>query len=417
MASIPRLGALDSSVALLADPYGFIGARCRELGCDAFETRVLLRPTICMRGEAAARVFYDPELFERAGAAPEPLRATLFGKGTVQSLDGAAHQRRKALFLELTGPEAVGALLARTEHEWRLAVPVDPGIGPLSLYDLARRVLCRAVCDWAGVPLPAGEAALRTRQLSLLFDGAAGGPVRHLRSRVARIRAEAWLGGLVQEIREGRRELPAASAAYAVAMHRDADGERLPPRVAAAELLNLLRPTVAVAVFIVFAAHALHTHTGWRTRLRANDDARERDAFVQEVRRYYPFFPSVIARVRRDFEWNGLQFPRGRRVILDLFGTNHDPRCWESPRRFRPERFLEREPGRFDFIPQGGGEAEQGHRCPGEGIAGALTGQAVALLLSRLEATVAPQDLTIDMKRLPALPHDRFMVKRLRWCV
>ena len=32
----------------------------------------------------------------------------------------------------------------------------------------------------------------------------------------------------------------------------------LDPRIAAVELLNILRPTVAVSVFITFTAHALH---------------------------------------------------------------------------------------------------------------------------------------------------------------
>lgn len=56
------------------------------------------------------------------------------------------------------------------------------------------------------------------------------------------------------------------------------------------ELINLLRPTVEVAWFVMFAALALHQYPECRDKLDAGqDDYLER--FVQEVRRFYPFFP------------------------------------------------------------------------------------------------------------------------------
>ena len=412
---LPRLRSFDCSLALLADPYRFIGERCRELDSDVFEARLMLQPTIFLHGAEAAELFYDAERFQRSGAAPEPLRATLFGKGTVQSLDGAMHRQRKALFVAATTPASIDALVAETRRAWQRVVPKSPGIGPVSLYALAREALTRAACAWAGVPLAENEVALRTRQLSLLFDGAAGGPVQHLRSRLARRRAEEWLARLIESARSAGAALAAGGIAQQVADHRDADGQPMAPRIAAAELLNLRRPTVAISVFIVFAAHALHAHSAWRARLRTSRDRIELDAFVQEVRRFYPFFPAVVARTRREFEWRGHRFPAGRRTLLDLFGTNHDARCWEAPAKFRPERFLDEQPGPFSFVPQGGSTVKGNHRCPGEGITRALTAQAVELLLDRLETTVAAQDFRVDHARLPALPREQFMLRRVRW--
>lgn len=89
--AIPRLAKWDSSLDLLADPYRFIGRNCAALDSDVFETRLQLQPTICMTGAQAAELFHDPMRFQRQGAAPEPLRATLFGKGAVQGLDGEGH--------------------------------------------------------------------------------------------------------------------------------------------------------------------------------------------------------------------------------------------------------------------------------------------------------------------------------------
>ena len=74
--------------------------------------------------------------------------------------------------------------------------------------------------------------------------------------------------------------------------------------------------------------------------------------------------------------------------MLDLYGTDHDPRCWEEPALFHPERFQGCVEDPFDFIPQGGGEYERGHRCPGEGITIAPLRVALEFLTRRLEYEV-----------------------------
>jgi fatty-acid peroxygenase len=100
----------DSSLALLRDPYRFIARRAGKLGEDVFETRVLLRRTICLVGREAGRLFYDDARLQRVGAAPGVLQKTLFGAGGVQGLDGDRHRHRKAMFLDVVDPEAVQAL-------------------------------------------------------------------------------------------------------------------------------------------------------------------------------------------------------------------------------------------------------------------------------------------------------------------
>ena len=58
-----------------------------------------------------------------------------------------------------------------------------------------------------------------------------------------------------------------------MALFRDPDGRLLPRRVAAVELVNVLRPTVAVAVYVAFVTHAPTVHPQWRERLHGGDDA------------------------------------------------------------------------------------------------------------------------------------------------
>jgi fatty-acid peroxygenase len=407
---MPRDGSLDATFALLADPYRFIAKRARRLRSDAFQTRIGLRPAICLTGAAGAALFYDTGRFTRRGAAPEPLRATLFGKGAVQSLDGQEHLARKAMHLSLMSGARLRELVDTFTAELAAASGAWAARPRVVLYDALHPVLARSVCRWAGVPLPHADVPRRTRQLVALFDHAAG--PRHLQARRSREAAEAWLAALVEDVQSGRLEADPAGALHAVATFRRPDGAPLSPRIAAVELLNVLRPTVAVAVYVVFAAHALHVHPQARQRLRTGD-ADYLHAFVQEVRRFYPFFPAVVARVRDDFEWRGMRFPRGTRTMLDLYGTNHDPRTWAAPEIFRPERFLNRADDPYDFVPQGGGDHRTGHRCPGEWITIALLEAATELLARRLDYAVPRQELRIDFARLPALPRSGFVISRV----
>lgn len=424
---IPRDPLPDSTLALALDPYRFISRRCRRFGTDLFETRLLLQKTICMTGRNAAELLYDQRHFLRHGAPPARLQKTLFGTGGVQSLDGQAHRHRKRMFMSIVEPQRVTRLGELADEQWRACAhrwtqsPAAASPQPITLFDEARQVLCRAVCDWAGIPLPPQDVARRTRQLTALFQNVGSIGPMYWYGRGERIHLNRWASELIDSVRAGTLRPPSESALHVIANHRDLNDRPLDTHVAAVELLNVIRPTVAVAVFITFAAHALHEHADFRREIAADDDRDGLDArlesFAQEVRRFYPFFPAVVALVRDDFEWNGYRFARGRRAMLDLYGTNHDPRIWTSPERFDPDRFRDRrQPGPYDFIPQGGGDAREQHRCPGEGITVELMKRAARFLLREIDYAVpAEQNLRIDFRRLPALPHSGFVISNVRF--
>jgi fatty-acid peroxygenase len=406
---MPRESAFDSTLALLRHPYDFIAERARRHGSDVFETRLLLRRAICMTGRDAAELICDPERFVRHDATPDRINKTLLGEGGVQSLDGEAHRVRKQMFMSLMTPENIARLTEVAETEWHLAAERWALAERVVLYDELRRLLTRAVCAWAAVPLPDDAVDRRTAQLSALFEHAGSIGLQHWRARIERRRAEAWAAYLVRRVRAGELDPPGHPALHSVAGHREADGRLLDERVAAVELLNVLRPTVAVAVFITCAAIAIAQHPGCRARLAAREPGYA-ERFVQEVRRFYPFFPSIAARVRRGFDWRGYHFPRGRRIILDLYGTDHDPRIWALPETFDPDRFEDRDGSPYTFIPQGPGDHYANHRCPGEWITIALMQQAVTFLAGDLRYEVPPQDLTINRSKLPPLPGSRFVM-------
>ncbi|MEV4758601.1 cytochrome P450 [Micromonospora sp. NPDC049559] len=414
---MPRDRSPDSTLALLRDGYRFVSRRCDRYGTDVFQTRLLLRRTICMRGREAARLFYDQDRFQRHGAAPLRLQQTLLGKGGVQSLDGEAHAARKRLLISLLRPERIHALADRFEHEWRQRIELWADVDRVTLYDEVARMLCRAVFAWVGVPLAQSEVTRRTVEIHAMIEGGGQAGPAHWRARWTRNRAEQQLAELVEQVRRGRYRLPEGTPLREIAEHRDHTGRLLKPRAAAVCTLNLLRPTVAVDRFVTFAALALHEQPRWRQRLR--DDPAMVGPFVHEVRRYYPLFPTAIARVRRPFDWHGYHFPRGRRTLLDLYGTDHDPRLWPDPERFDPERFApERLRGQeidaFSLIPQGGGDPYPGHRCPGEWATIELLERAVALLAGAMTYDVPEQDLRVNLGRMPTLPASGFVMTNVR---
>ncbi len=407
---IPVLPGIDHTLRLWFDPYRFIGSACRAAGSDVVQARLLGRRTMCLTGAEAAEMFYDKALFQRAGAAPEPARATLFGKGGVQGLDGEVHLQRKRFFLEATTPQRVRQLALEAEAQWLRLAPQWQRQGRFTLYEATQHWLTRSVCSWAGVPLDEPDELVRTRDLAALFDKAASGIAAHWQARRARHRAEAWLVALVERARAGHKVFREGSVAHEAALLADGSNALLAPRIAAVELLNVLRPTVATSVYIVHCAHALQEHPALRDALRESGNA-AMQSFVQEVRRFYPFFPALAARVREDFGWKGYRFRQGTQVMLDIYGTNHDPRCWDDPDQFLPRRFTDRTPGRFNFIPQGGSEAASHHRCPGEGVVLSLMLLALRLLL-RATYHLPAQDLDIRMDRMPAIPASGLVIER-----
>lgn len=412
MTDIPAEHRLDSTLDLMGEGYLYIGNRCRAHASPIFRARILFENTLCLRGAEAAKLFYNTETCRRAGAAPVRLQKTLFGVGGVQGLDDAAHRHRKAMFMDLMSPAGIEALADRVTAEWQRALGRWETMAEIHLFKECQFILCRAVCDWAGVALPEADLERRTHQLAAMIDGAGTVGPRHWQARRSRDDAENWIGKLVEKIRrdpEACEESQAQSALVRFALHRDEHGELLPIHTVAVEIINVLRPTLAVARYMVFIAHALHRWPA--TRPDVNDkDARHR--FVQEVRRYYPFFPVAAARLRHDVQWQGHTLPGGTRLLLDLYGTNHDPAIWAAPETFDPERFRQREVDAWQLIPQGGGDHHINHRCPGEWITLRLMEETIRQL-DAMHWTVPEQNLEIDLSEIPALPESGMILREV----
>ena len=413
MPIIPQDRGLDSTLSLAFDGYKFISQRCQRYQTDIFQTRLLFTKTICFQGEEAAKVFYDTEKFIRKGAAPKRLQKTLFGKDGVQGLDGDSHRHRKQMFMSLMSDEGIQQLADLTREQWRNYAQKWLQQDRVVLFAEVREILCRAVCTWTGVPLSESEVKLRTKDLGAMIDASGTVGLKHWQGRRSRKQTEKWIEDIIEQVRDDRLEVSETSAVYLIANHRDLKGNPLDKHTAAVEIINVLRPTVAIARYVVFAALALHQHSECRQKLQTGDE-QYYEWFVQEVRRFYPFFPFAAARVKQDFAWHGYHFPQGTRVLLDLYGTNRDRRLWDNPDEFNPERFREWHGSRFDLIPQGGGDYYTNHRCPGEWITIKLMKITLDFLTKSLKYDVPKQDLEISLSTMPTAPKSGLVISNVK---
>nr|WP_263326790.1 cytochrome P450 [Neobacillus sp. Marseille-Q6967] len=411
--NIPHEDGLDHSLNLLREGYMYILNRRRSFESDVFETRLLGKKAICMGGKEASEVFYDPDKFKRNGAAPKRAVETLFGKNGVQTLDGEAHRHRKQLFMSLMTPERLQILRDITEKQWDSALSQWEQMEQVVLYEDVQILLCRVACEWAGVAIKEDEVKKWTKELAALFEAAAGVGPMHWLGRNARNHVEQWIQELIEMVRDHKLVSSENTALHKFAWHRDINGELLDIETAAVEVINILRPIVAISIFINFIALAVH-HYPEETKKLKNGDGKFAEMFIQEVRRYYPFFPFAAAMVKKDFTWNGFNFEEGTLTLLDLYGTNHDPKIWDNPDVLNPERFAGWEGSPFSFIPQGGGDYFMGHRCAGEWVTIEIMKVSLDYLANRKDFEVPDQDLSYSMVSIPSIPHSKVILQHVK---
>lgn len=381
---------------------------------DRVPVRFLGEDALVVRGARGVELFYDNELIRRADAMPDIVSGGLFGEGSVHGLDDEEHRVRKAFFVKAaTDTDAIAELLEDCDEEWERHLEQEWLLGRSgSVYDAAVGVYGRSILRWAGIETPRGTATRIARREAEIVDGFAVLGPAYVLSKWRRRGCDRWFTDRIARARAGEVSPPAGTAFDLVLQHREVDGKPLSDHLAAVELQNVIRPTIAVARFAAFLALAMHEHPQWRERIFTETCERDSTiggrlatAFAEEVRRYYPFVPLLPGVARKDLTFDGAPVEEGERVLIDIYGTNHDERHWKDPGTFDPERFLDTgEVFSEHFIPQGGGTVESGHRCPGEMITVGLLAQTAAVL-SRLDAWLeGGQDLSFRMGRMPTMP-------------
>jgi cytochrome P450 family 135 len=173
---------------------------------------------------------------------------------------------------------------------------------------------------------------------------------------------------------------------------RDEDGLQMTNKELRDELVTLLlagHETTATAV--AWALERLVRHPEKLSRLVAEIDAGESDDYMQaviaETLRVRPVVPLVVRVLHEPLSVGGRELPRGTRVVPSIYLTNRNPRVYESPEEFMPERFLDKPPETFSWIPFGGGI----RRCIGASFATLEMKLILSTALRELTPSVPPR--------------------------
>jgi cytochrome P450 len=130
------------------------------------------------------------------------------------------------------------------------------------------------------------------------------------------------------------------------------------------------------------------------------------DATVREVMRLIPPVGGLFRRTTAPVTVEGIAVPAGRVIQVNIAGTHRDPRVFEAPDSFQPDRHLRQPLTPPGFIPFGGGPRV----CLGKSLAELEVRLMALRLLQRLElALVSDQDLSLVPMPAP-VPRDRLLV-------
>lgn len=378
-----------------------------------FETRIMGQKAICITGKEASKIFYSPNLFQRKGVAPKRIQKTLFGINAIQGKDGLAHIKRKALFMNILSQKEEEKIGRLVKEELIKSIDKWEHMGEVVLFREISEIICYVACNWVGIYITRQDAKTKVNDfLRMIYSFASVGP-KYEKGKKARKSTEKWIENIVEDVRNNKIKVGENSPLYKITFYKDTNNKLLDSKMAAIELINTIRPIVAVSTYVVFAALALHTNPHCKEKLLKNKD-NSYEMFVQEVRRFYPFTPFVGAKVKQNFLWSRYEFKKGDLVILDVYGINHDSQIWNDPYRFEPERFKNKAQDLFDFIPQGGGNPSITHRCPGEGVTIKITEAVLDFLLNNIDYHVRDQDLTYPLDKIPTLPRSGFIISNIK---
>jgi hypothetical protein len=344
-----------------------------------FTMRLLAAPPFVMLSnpDDVKQVFTAPAEVLHPGEGARILEPVI-GRNSVILLDEDAHLAQRRLMLPAFHGEQVGRLtqvmaeVAAAEIErWPRDEPValHPHLQALTLEVILRTVF--------GLDEGARLERLRAGLTDVLAIGVS--PVsllpplqrdlgrfspwrRFVRTRAA---VDAELFALIEERRADATERDDVLSLLLAARHED--GSPMSPQELRDELMTLLvAGHETTASELAFAFERLVRNPAVLERLTdeiANGDG---DAYltatVQETLRRRPVLPNAAPRlVMEEIEVGGWRYPKGACLVAHAYLVHHDPAIYPEPYAFRPERFLDKAPGTYTWIPFGGGR----RRCLG----------------------------------------------------
>lgn len=299
-----------------------------------------------------------------------PLLGPLLGPRSVMLLEEPEHMTRRKLMLPSFHGQAVQAdaemmaLVARQEiARWPVGKPF--ALWP-RMQDITLDVVMRAVFgpDSESPRLQPLRERLRLlttwmnepRNLAML---AAFGPGWVIRSRGYREAMGAVEEAVMDEVRRRKAEPEGGSLGVVSMLVRAEyeDGSPLSDQDLRDELVTLLSdgPTSST---LAWTFERLLRNPDKLAKLQADLAAGEGaylDAVVKETLRLRPPVPVVVRNLLEPLRLGGYELPAGTTVAPCIHLIHRDERHYPEAHRFLPERFLDKQPGTYTWIPFGGG--------------------------------------------------------------
>jgi len=382
----PPYPSLVQGVGFWTRPLAFL-EQCRERYGKRFTLRLPFTPPFVMLTDPAEvkEVFMAPAdvLWPGRGAR---ILEPIVGANSVILLDEAAHMEQRKLMLPAFHGERMERLTDLLTEVTAEEVAALPRNTPVELHprmqDLTLKVILRAVFG-----LDPGERfdALRTRLQAMLAFGdkpISLSPPRPdtLIAKVAeRVGPFARFVGLQEDVDEilfaliQERRAAATDGDDVLAMLLEArheDGSPMSDQEVRDELLTLLvagHETTASSLAWTFEQLAGHPEVARELtdEIDGGGDAYV-TATIQETLRHRPVLPNVAPRlVVKPIEVGGRHYEPGCSLVPNGYLIHHDPEIYPDPYSFRPERFLDEQPGTYTWLPFGGGR----RRCLGASFA------------------------------------------------
>ncbi len=388
----------------LARPTRFL-EDARDRYGTPFTVRLSSRRTIVLTDDPAVikQVFTgDPDKL-LAGVGNEVLRP-LLGPRSVLTLDGAEHMRQRKLLLppfhgermRLYG-ETIADAAERAVSRWPVGTPfaVQPSMQAITLEVIMRAVFGvqdRARMDVIAGPLRdlldsmADQRRLFTLQVASSKRNGRLSPWRRFREALLHPADDV----LLQEIRTHRADPALAERDDILSLlltARDEDGTGLTDAELRDELMTLLlagHETTATALSWTLERLVRHPDVLARLadELRAGEGDDYLDAVIKESLRLRPVVPAVARYLTEPQQLGDRVLPAGVHIAPSIYLTHHNPAIYPEPQAFRPERFLERPAGTYEWIPFGGGT----RRCLGATFALFEMRIVLSTILRRLRA-------------------------------
>jgi cytochrome P450 len=354
--------------------------RCRERYGKRFTMRLLQTPPFVHHSEPEhlREIFTAPPEVLHPGQGARILEPVV-GANSVILLDERPHLSQRKLMLPAFHGEKMQALSGLVEDVAEREVARWPKNEPVALHPrlqaLTLEVILRAVFG-----LDAGERlnTLRDRLAGILEYGARPSSMLPMFQRgrrwrqfaEARDQADALIYETIDERRaDGGEDRDDILAMLLSARHED--GSPMSPVELRDELMTLLvAGHETTASELAWAFERLTRTPDVLERLTAEIDSGDGDAYVTatvyETLRRRPVLPNAAPRlVMEPVEVGGWRYEPGVCLIADSYLLHHDPDVYPDPYAFRPERFLDEQPGTYTWIPFGGGR----RRCLGASFA------------------------------------------------